>query len=230
MFVRVDERPRLELRWATPLIVTASMSLAAYELSLPVVERAALIHRLGVVPVELIATLDAIGATALAALRLFSALFVHADGWHLAGNMLFLLLFGMGVERVFRSRWCLMLFLLCGALANWVTALVFSQINAPIIGSSGAVSALIGAYLFLFPRAHLGVVLPLGVYFQFVRVPAQHLIGLWLLLQIVYTVATPNLSAVAWLAHVVGFLAGFVLAGLLRPWILRRQPVARLMD
>jgi membrane associated rhomboid family serine protease len=230
MFVRVDERPRLELRWATPLIVAVSMSLAAYELSLDSDTRAQLIRDLGVVPTELNAVLHAGFAAAIALLRLFSALFVHADGWHLAGNMLFLLLFGMGVERVFRSRWCLSLFLLCGALANLVTALVFDSITAPIIGSSGAVSALIGAYLFLFPRANLGVVLPLGLYFQFVRFPAQHLIGLWLLLQIVYTVATPNLSAVAWLAHVVGFLAGFLLAGLLRPWILRRPPVARLMN
>lgn len=228
MFVRVDERPRLELRWATPLIVVASLALAAYELSLGSAERAELVHELGTVPDEVVAELATGDEVLQAVSRLFSALFVHADGWHLAGNMLFLLLFGMGVERVFRSRWCLTLFLLCGALANLVTALVFDHISAPVIGSSGAVSALIGAYLFLFPRAHLGVVLPLGLYFQFVRVPAQHLIGLWLLLQILYTVATPTLSAVAWLAHVVGFMAGFLLAGLLRPWILRRPPVSRL--
>lgn len=228
MFVRVDERPRLELRWATPLIVVVSLSLAAYELSLDGVARDELVRALGVVPDEVIGTLLARDTAIMGISRLLSALFVHADGWHLAGNMLFLLLFGMGVERVFRSRWCLSLFLLCGAVANLATALIFNQINAPIIGSSGAVSALIGAYLFLFPRAHLGVVLPLGLYFQFVRVPAQHLIGLWLLLQILYTVATPTLSAVAWMAHVVGFLAGFLSAGLLRPWILRRPPVSRL--
>lgn len=227
MFVEVDDRPRLELRWATPVIVVGSIVLAFWELSLDLETRQRFIRSWGTVPAELL-DFDDPGSAWRGPLRLFSALFIHADGWHLAGNMLFLLLFGMGVERVFRSRWCVFLFLVCGALANLVTAWVFKGVSAPIIGSSGAVSALIGAYLYLFPRARLGVVLPLGLYFQFVRVPAQHLIGLWLLLQVLYTVATPDLSAVAWLAHVVGFIAGFVLAILLRPLILRKARMPRL--
>ena len=228
MFVQVDERPRLEWRWATPLIVCAMLALAAYQLSLGLQTRAEFEHRIGMVPAEVLPGLAVPAAAPFAASRLFSALFLHADGWHLAGNVLFLLLFGMGVERVFRSRWCLGLFLLCGALANLLTAAVFTRLDAPVIGSSGAVSALIGAYLVLFPHARLGVVLPLGLYFQFVRVPAQHLIGLWLLLQILYTVAAPAHSTVAWVAHVGGFLSGFLAAVLLRPWILRKPPVARL--
>lgn len=221
MFVHVDDRPGLEVRWATPLIVISSMLLAFWELSLDPELRQRFIRAWGTVPAEVFSFSET-GSLWPGPLRLLSALFIHADGWHLAGNMLFLLLFGMGVERVFRSRWCIFLFLVCGALANLVTAWVFKGVSAPIIGSSGAVSALIGAYLYLFPRARLGVVLPLGLYFQFVRVPAQHLIGLWLLLQVLYTVATPALSAVAWLAHVVGFIAGFVLAIILRPKILRK--------
>ena len=91
-----------------------------------------------------------------------------------------------------------------------------------IIGSSGAVSALIGAYVLLFPRSNLGVILPLGLYFQLVRVPALHLIGIWLLFQVLETLGSRS-GAVAWWAHVFGFINGLFLALTLRPWLYRRD-------
>lgn len=214
MFVRVDEHPTLKLRWATPCILALMVGVAVWEFLLTVPARAKFMQEWGVVPAELSLQWQGSG---IASAKLFSALFVHVDSAHLFGNLLFLMLFGFAVERVFRSRLVLLLFLLCGAIANIASAFLLTNKTGPIVGASGAVSGLIGAYLFLFPRASLGIVLPLGLYFQFVRVPASTLIGLWFLLQVLYTVTGTSISAVAWLAHVIGFIAGFVLAQVLKP-------------
>lgn len=214
MFVRVDEHPKLKLRWATPCILALMVGVAVWEFLLTVPARAKFMQDWGVVPAELSLHWQGSG---VGPAKLVSALFVHVDSAHLFGNLLFLMLFGFAVERVFRSRLVLLLFLLCGAIANIASAFLLTNKTGPIVGASGAVSGLIGAYLFLFPRASLGIVLPLGLYFQFVRVPASTLIGLWFLLQVLYTVTGTSISAVAWLAHVIGFIAGFVLAQVLKP-------------
>jgi membrane associated rhomboid family serine protease len=117
----------------------------------------------------------------------------------------------------------LLLFLLGGAIANLAAALSLGAPDRVIIGASGAVSALIGAYLALFPRAKLGVVLPLGLFLEFVRAPASLLIGIWALLQVVFAYIGPAFGAVAWVAHLVGFLFGMLFAMLVRAAIARRM-------
>ncbi len=92
-----------------------------------------------------------------------------------------------------------------------------------IIGASGGVSAVIGAYLALFPGARLGVVVPLGLWLEFIRVPAALLIGLWAVLQLIFTFAGPSFGAVAWWAHIAGFLFGVVFALFVRAAIARRM-------
>src|SRR5688572_737226 len=102
------------------------------------------------------------------ALRLVTALFLHADWAHLLGNLVFLLIFGLPAERAMGPWRFLALFLLGGAAANLAAAIMIGTPDRLIIGASGAVSALIGAYLALFPGAKLGVVVPLGLFLQFV--------------------------------------------------------------
>ena len=116
----------------------------------------------------------------------------------------------------------LALFLLGGAVANLAAVLAIGAPDRVIIGASGAVSAVIGAYLALFPGARLGVVLPLGLFLEFVRVPASLLIGLWALLQVVFAYSGPTFGAVAWPAHIAGFLFGVVFALFTRAAIARR--------
>ncbi len=214
MFVRLDEHPKLKLRWATPCILALMVGVAVWEFLLTPPARAKFMQDWGVVPTELSLQLP---APDIGLVKLISALFVHIDSAHLFGNLLFLTLFGFAVERVFKGRLVLLLFFLSGVIANFAAALLLRAQTAPIVGASGAVSGLIGAYLYLFPRASLGVVLPLGLYFQFVRVPASLLIGLWFLLQVLHTITGPSISTVAWLAHIIGFITGFVLAQVLRP-------------
>ncbi|MFO1493462.1 MAG: rhomboid family intramembrane serine protease [Lysobacterales bacterium] len=220
MFVRVDEKPSRRWYWGTPLLVLACLSVAVWQALADPGQRLALLQSWGTVPSEL--RMDISALLGGPGLRLFSALFVHADWTHLFGNLLFLGLFGSAVERSLGSVRCLVLFLIAGAAANLFAALMSPLMNAPIIGSSGAVSALIGAYVLLFPRSNLGVILPLGLYFQLVRVPALHLIGIWLLFQVLETLGSRS-GAVAWWAHVFGFINGLFLALTLRPWLYRRD-------
>ena len=156
------------------------------------------------------------------ALRLISALFLHADWAHLLGNLVFLLIFGLPAERVMGPWRFLLLFLLGGAVANLAAVLAIGAPQQLVIGASGAVSAVIGAYLALFPRAKLGVVLPLGLFLEFVRAPASLLIGIWALLQVVFAYIGPAFGAVAWVAHVAGFAFGVVFALVARAGIARR--------
>ena len=153
----------------------------------------------------------------LRGLRLVTALFIHADWLHLAGNLLFLMIFGLPTERALGSWRFLLLFVIGGAIANLIGALTLASANAPIVGSSGAVSAIVGAYLALFPRARLGLVLPLGLFLEFVRIPAPLLIGFWILLQMLFTFVGPTFGAVVWWTHIAGFTLGILFALVSRP-------------
>ena len=154
-------------------------------------------------------------------IRLFTALFIHASVWHLVGNGLFLLIFGAPSERALGPWRLLALFLVGGAVGNLAAALLIGEPAQVIIGASAGISALVGAYLVLFPNARLGVVVPLGLWLEFVKLPAASLIGMWLLLQLAFTFFGPAFGAMAWSAHLTGFAVGVVMAVLFRPSLRR---------
>ncbi len=224
MFVHLPSRRRNGPPWATLLVVATCVIAFLWLTTLPANDRAATITHWGTVPTTL---LDSNAPWVqqlleLRAARLVSALFIHADWLHLTGNLLFLIVFGVAAERMLGSLRFLVLFVFGGALANLAGAWMLADTSAPIIGSSGAVSTVVGAYLALFPRARLGLVLPLGVFLEFVRIPAVLLIGFWAALQLLFTYVGPAFGAVAWWTHVAGFLIGIVFALLSRPAIARR--------
>jgi membrane associated rhomboid family serine protease len=148
----------------------------------------------------------------MSALSVVTSLFIHASWLHLLGNLGYLWVFGIKVEQRLGSIGITLIFLLGGALANVIVALRVPQLNTPIIGASGAVSAVVGAYLGLFPGRRIGLFLPLGLYLQFARVPALLVIGSWFTLQLLYTVFGPINGAVAWWTHLAGFALGLSFA------------------
>jgi membrane associated rhomboid family serine protease len=148
----------------------------------------------------------------ISALSVVTSLFIHASWLHLLGNLVYLWVFGIKVEQRLGSFGITLIFLLGGALANVIVALRVPQMDTPIIGASGAVSAVVGAYLGLFPRRRIGLFLPLGLYLQFARVPALLVIGSWFTLQLLYTVFGPINGAVAWWTHLAGFALGLSFA------------------
>lgn len=224
MFVRVESRPRPHLPWATALMSCAILLNGIWQTRLESDARDERILRWGTVPEALLAfgQADGLDWWLEQPVRLVSTLFVHADWPHLIGNLLFLALFGLASEQRLGSLRFLLLFLICGAAANLCAALMLADATRPIVGSSGAVSAVMGAYLVLFPAARLNLMIPLGFYFEFVRVPALLLIGLWLMLQLTYTLVGLSADRVAWWAHLAGFVIGAVFALLSRPAVIRR--------
>jgi membrane associated rhomboid family serine protease len=150
------------------------------------------------------------------ALTLLSSMFVHGGWMHLLGNMLFLYIFGDNVEDRLGHGSYLVFYLLCGAGASLVQ--VYAQQNsvAPLIGASGAISGVLGAYFLLYPRARVLTLIPLFVFFPVVELSAFFFLGFWFLLQFIQgalAAAGGDAAAggVAWWAHAGGFVAGAVL-------------------
>ncbi|HVF34536.1 MAG TPA: rhomboid family intramembrane serine protease [Candidatus Saccharimonadia bacterium] len=225
MFVNVASRDRSVVPWATGLVLAACTLPAIALAQVPEAARLGVMLRWGTVPNQLFAA----GVSSWESFRaarpetLLTAIFVHADWLHLAGNLVFLLIFGLAAERRLGAGRFLALLLTCGAFANLVGATTLGSSGAPIIGASGAVSAIVGAYLTLFPNARLGIVLPLGLFLEFVRMPAAVLITFWAILQVLFSFVGPAFGAIAWWVHIAGFAAGIGFALLSRPGIAKRQ-------
>jgi membrane associated rhomboid family serine protease len=223
MFVSLPSRKKPSLRWATPVLFAALWVVFLWAATRPVAAHDSLLLNWGALSGGLSTPQDWVAAVRDgSALRLFTALFLHADWAHLLGNLVFLLIFGLPAERTMGPWRFLILFLLGGAFSNLAAVLAIGTPDRVIIGASGAVSSVIGAYLALFPRAKLGVVVPLGLFLEFVKAPASLLIGIWALLQVIFAYIGPAFGAVAWSAHIAGFLFGIVFALFVRAAIARR--------
>jgi membrane associated rhomboid family serine protease len=149
-------------------------------------------------------------------LTLFTSMFMHAGWLHLAGNMLYLWIFGDNVEDRFGHIGFLVFYLLCG-LAATAAQLAFSlSSNIPNLGASGAIAGVLGAYILLFPRAQVRVLQGQRV----IPVPSIIVIGLWFVLQLFSGIGsianTADTGGVAYMAHIGGFFAGLVLTFLFR--------------
>ncbi len=177
----------------------------------------ALFEARGSVPSDLVA---AIGRGELAAepvLDLFTSMFLHGGWLHLLGNLLFLWIFGGRVEdRMGRVRF-LLVYLAGGVAAGAAQVLSDPASAIPMIGASGAISAVLGAYLVLFPGARIQSLVFLGFFYQLVAAPAVIVLGFWFLLQVVDGIgslgATSTIDGgVAFFAHIGGFVAGALLA------------------
>lgn len=149
-------------------------------------------------------------------LGLLTALLTHAEWLHLMGNLAYLWVFGIAVERAVGHLRFALLFFVLGGLANLYAGWQLADSTVIVIGASGGVSAIIGVYLGLFPQRKMGLWIPLGLYLQFARVPALLVIGSWFTLQLLYSLFGPISSPIAWWSHVAGFIAGVVTALIFR--------------
>ncbi|MER5886261.1 rhomboid family intramembrane serine protease [Streptomyces sp. NPDC001941] len=151
-------------------------------------------------------------------LSVLSAMFLHGSWLHLLGNMLFLWIFGNNIEdRLGRVRFVLF-YLVCGYAAAYGYALANADSATPLIGASGAIAGVLGAYLVLYPTARVWVLVPFFIFLP-LRLPAWIVLGLWFVLQAFYSygAGVSDAGAVAYLAHVAGFVVGMALAVPLRP-------------
>jgi membrane associated rhomboid family serine protease len=149
---------------------------------------------------------------------LFTSMFLHGGWLHLGGNMLFLWIFGNNIEDLLGRARYLLLYLCCGVAAALIQALSASHSQVPMVGASGAIAGVLGAYLMTYPRANVHCLVWIVVFFWIITVPAWVLLGLWFALQLVSGLAARvDAPGVAFWAHVGGFAAGIGLFLLLRP-------------
>jgi membrane associated rhomboid family serine protease len=149
---------------------------------------------------------------------LITSMFLHGGIMHLVGNMLYLWIFGNNIEDAMGHGRFVLFYLICGVIAALSHALTDAGSVVPMIGASGAISGILGAYLLLYPRAQVLVLIPLGFFTRLMYIPAGFVLGLWFLLQLISGSATVGQGGggVAWFAHIGGFLAGMILVGLFK--------------
>jgi membrane associated rhomboid family serine protease len=197
-------------RRSVPLVTYALIALNVLVFFAELSGGEAFIRQWSVVPRELIANPAGELPT------VFTSMFMHAGWVHLLGNMLYLWIFGDNVEDNFGHVKFLLFYLACGIAATLAQVFVSSGSSIPNLGASGAIAGVLGAYIILFPRGQVRVLMGRGV----IPMPALVVIGLWIVLQLVSGVGSISESAetggVAYMAHIGGFVAGLVLTFVLR--------------
>ena len=150
-----------------------------------------------------------------------TSMYLHVAALHLASNMLYLWVFGSMVEQLLGWRRYLPFYTLCGLIAAAVQVVASHESEIPAVGASGAIAGLLAAYVVLRPGATIGAIAPRLFYFPDVNLPAALMLGLWLLSQIfgglVALGPAGSSTAVAWIAHLGGFVSGLVLVLFFRP-------------
>ena len=216
-----DTNPRSTFPFFTLLIILANVLLFFYELSLPAPATEQLITRYGMIPARVDLLLAHGGVTLRQAFApLLTSIFLHAGWLHLIGNMWFLWVFGDNIEDRFGHLRYLGFYLFCGVGAGIIHTLANAGSTVPALGASGAISGVLGAYVALYPTARILTLVPLGILFFTVRLPAFVMLGIWFVIQFisgVYLIGRESSGGVAWWAHIGGFVLGLVIGLLARP-------------
>lgn len=144
---------------------------------------------------------------------LLTSIFLHGDIFHLLFNMLFLWVFGDDIEEAFGHGKFLLFYLICGLGAALTHVIFHPEAVLPMVGASGAISGVMGAYILLYPRARVTTVLPIFFFLQLIELPAFIFLGVWFLFQLL-SLGSP--SSVAIMAHVGGFIIGLALTRVFR--------------
>ena len=148
-----------------------------------------------------------------------TSMFIHGGFWHIAGNMLYLFIFGAAVEYRMGSARYLIFYLAAGIAAALATVWIAPQSSVPVIGASGAIAGVLGAYFIFYPRGRILTILPIFVFIQFIEIPAVVYLLFWFAVQL-YAGLEQNsreaaMGGVAWWAHVGGFMFGVAMAPML---------------
>ena len=214
MFIPLkDLNPRRTYPVVNILLILTNVIVFLYELTLPPRQQQVFELANATIPNHIRLAFNGHGSLEAAFLPVFTSMFMHSGFLHIAGNMLFLWIFGDNVEDYFGHLPYLLFYLVCG-IGSGLTHILFNyHSTVPALGASGAISGVMGAYIILYPRAR---VLTL-VFIFFIPIPAFIILGYWFFLQFaagVSTVGAVATGGVAWWAHIGGFLLGMLITGL----------------
>ena len=172
-----------------------------------------IVNQLGVIPAVLLnnVEIDPTQVWIPASMTVVTSMFLHGGWMHLIGNMLYLWVFGNNIEDAMGHVKFIIFYLLCGTAAVFAQALPDSHSVVPMVGASGAISGVLGAYLLLYPRASVLVGIPIFIYLHTIRLPAMLVLGAWFAIQLFSSITAGGEGGVAFGAHIGGFIAGMAL-------------------
>ncbi len=169
----------------------------------------AIVYQFALIPANFLANINAANMT-----DIFTSMFMHGGLAHLAGNMLYLWIFGDNVEDRLGRFGYLVFYLVGGVIASLTHVLTNPGSQIPTVGASGAIAAVLGAYLVMFPQSRVVTFIPLGFFMRLTLLPASIVLGLWFVLQLFsgfLSLGGPDVGGVAFWAHIGGFVSGVVL-------------------
>ncbi|HEV8545810.1 MAG TPA: rhomboid family intramembrane serine protease [Candidatus Limnocylindrales bacterium] len=219
-----DANPVRRTPVVTIAIIVACIAAFAYRLGVESnggdAEVEAFFRQFGLVPAQLINALDAGRFLGEETLAVFTSMFLHADIYHIAGNMIFLWIFGNNIEDRLGRLPFLLFYLGGGVAAALAQVLIDPTSTAPMVGASGAIAAVLGAYVVLYPRARILALVFLVFFYQLIEVPAIIVLGLFFVLNLIDGLNSlgqpPAQGGVAFFAHIGGFIAGVVVGLVVR--------------
>ncbi len=219
MFPIADDNPRIDTPYVTWTIIGICVLVFFWQLSLGATGGEIAVYQFGMIPARLFggAELDPELVAVPAWTTVFTSMFMHGGWLHLGFNMLFLWIFGDNVEDSMGHARYLAFYLLCGIAAALAQSLVNPSSTTPMIGASGAISGVLGAYLLLHPYATVRTVIFLGIFATMMHLPAMIVLGLWFVMQLVSAaLGSAGQPGVAFWAHIGGFIAGMALIPLFK--------------
>ena len=232
---------RFTFPYVTLIIIMVNVIVFAYEVTLNNPETTKLFYSWGVIPSTFTQGIEQFGsicygeilstsegricrgevlilqAGSNSLVTLISSMFIHSGFMHFAGNMLFLWVFGDNVEDVIGHKKYLAFYLICGVLASLSQIIVDIGSSSPIIGASGAIAGVLGAYIIFFPRSRINT-LVIFYFITITRIPAIYMLGIWFILQIFNGLGSFQVgitTQVAYWAHIGGFISGIIIIKIL---------------
>lgn len=206
-----DENPTETFPFVTIFLIVVNILIFLWEKSLSPFALEVVFREFGLVPAKIWGLIESVIPPFVS---LFTCMFLHAGFFHLAGNMLYLWIFGNNVEDKLGHLRFLMFYLMCGIAATFFHSVIYPKSVVPLVGASGAISGVLGAYLIEFPMARIVTLVFIFFFITTVKVPAFLFIGLWFFMQYIQgltALAGGIPTGVAWFAHIGGFITGIII-------------------
>ncbi len=223
MFPIWDDVPTKKFPLITVILIVLNSIVYLYQMSLG--ERFnEFIYSMGLVPFEITHHIDLFptGPSPIYLTILFS-MFMHGSIVHLLGNMLFLWIFGNNIEDYLGKKYFVIFYLFCGTAAAFTQIFFNPDSIVPMVGASGAIAGVLGAYLLLYPRAKVTTVIIFGFFIRLIKIPAVVVLSFWIVYQFLYGISSLAVKSgeggVAWFAHIGGFISGAIIIKLYKMFV-----------
>jgi membrane associated rhomboid family serine protease len=218
-----DDLPTKKFPLITVAIIVLNTIVYLYEASLGE-KFTQFIYAMGLIPFEITHHTDLLPTgPSIIYLTIFTSMFMHGSIIHLLGNMLFLWIFGNNVEEYLGRVNFIIFYLVCGLSAAFTQIFFNPNSTMPMVGASGAIAGVLGAYLLLYPRARVTTVIIFGFFIRLIKIPAVVVLSFWIIYQFLYGISSLAVKTgeggVAWFAHIGGFIGGIILIKLFKLFI-----------